>query len=84
MEVILGTHRAEAMGFVGLFLLPFPMLVSLLTALFCALLHIPCSLIIPCHSLFLGPTKVLSPFLVEKRLERWFLQVEFQLNTHFL
>lgn len=24
MEVTLGTHRAEAVGFVGLFLLPFP------------------------------------------------------------
>lgn len=60
------------------------MLVSLLTALFCALLHIPCSLIIPFHLLFLAPAKVLSPFLSEKRLERWFLQVVFRLNTHFL
>lgn len=47
-------------GFCRVFSSSFPMRVSLLIALFCALLHILSTLIIHCRSLFLAPTEVLS------------------------
>lgn len=83
MEVTLGTRRAEAPSSVGFFSSSFPVPVSLLSALFCALLHIPCSFVI--RSPFLAPTKVLSPsLLAEGTLERFVLQVAFLLNAPFL